>query len=68
MKDDLNDKVPDGTPKILIPFDGVLNWNGMSKVGDKPKGDSVTHFWVWIERPIAQSFVWKCSYAKDTME
>ncbi len=44
MKDDLNDKVPDGTPKILIPFDGVLNWNGMSKVGDKPKGDSVTHF------------------------
>jgi hypothetical protein len=25
MKDDLNDEVLNGTPKILIPFDGVLN-------------------------------------------
>jgi hypothetical protein len=23
MKDDLNDEVSNGTPKILIPFDGV---------------------------------------------
>jgi hypothetical protein len=25
MKDDVNDEVPNGTPKILIPFDRVLN-------------------------------------------
>jgi hypothetical protein len=25
MKDDVNDEVPNGTPKILIPFDGVVN-------------------------------------------
>jgi hypothetical protein len=25
MKDDLNDEVFNGTPKILIPFNGVLN-------------------------------------------
>jgi hypothetical protein len=37
MKDDVNDEVPNGTPKILIPFDGVL------KLGDKPKGDHGTH-------------------------
>jgi hypothetical protein len=25
MKDDVNNEVPDGTPKTLIPFDGVVN-------------------------------------------
>jgi hypothetical protein len=25
MKDDMNDEVPNGTPKILLPFDGVVN-------------------------------------------
>jgi hypothetical protein len=25
MKDDANDEVLNGTPKILIPFDGVVN-------------------------------------------
>jgi hypothetical protein len=25
MKDDMNDEVPNGTPKTLIPFDGVVN-------------------------------------------
>jgi hypothetical protein len=25
MKDYLNDEVPNGTPKTLIPFNGVLN-------------------------------------------
>jgi len=25
MKNDLKAKVPDGTPKILIPSDGVIN-------------------------------------------
>jgi hypothetical protein len=46
----------------------VLNWDGMSKLGDKPKEDHVTNFWSWIERPITQNLLWKCSYAEDTME
>jgi hypothetical protein len=25
MKDDVIDEVPNGIPKILIPFDGVIN-------------------------------------------
>jgi hypothetical protein len=25
MKDDVNDKVPNGTLKTIIPFDGVVN-------------------------------------------
>jgi hypothetical protein len=25
MKDDVNDEVPNGTPKSLIPFNGVVN-------------------------------------------
>jgi hypothetical protein len=25
MKDDVNDEVPNGTPKIIIPFDEVVN-------------------------------------------
>jgi hypothetical protein len=48
MKDDLNDELPNGTPKILIPSNGVLNWNGVSKVGDKHEGDHATHFLGWI--------------------
>jgi hypothetical protein len=43
MKDDVNDEMPNGTPKILIPYDGVLNWDGVLKSGDKPKGDHATH-------------------------
>jgi hypothetical protein len=31
MKDDMNDGVPNGTPKSLIPFDGVVNWDGVLK-------------------------------------
>jgi len=27
MKDDVNDGVPNGTPKILIPFYRVVNWD-----------------------------------------
>ncbi len=42
MKDDVNDEVPNGNPKILILLDGVL------KLGGKPKGDHVTHFNGWI--------------------
>ncbi len=33
MKDDVNDGVPNGTPKTLIPFDGVVNWDGVLKLG-----------------------------------
>ncbi len=35
MKDDVNDEMPNGTLKTLIPFDGVLNWDGVSKLGDR---------------------------------
>jgi hypothetical protein len=34
MKDDVNDEMPNETFKTLIIFDGVLNWNGVSKLGD----------------------------------
>jgi hypothetical protein len=44
MKDDLNDDVFSGTPKTLIPFDGVLNWDEVSKLGGKLKGDHAKHF------------------------
>ncbi len=40
----------------------------MLKFGAKLKGDHVTHFWGWIEKPIAQNLVWKCSYAYDIIE
>jgi hypothetical protein len=44
MKDDLNDDVLNGTPKTLILFYGVLNWDVVLKSGGKLKGDHVTHF------------------------
>jgi hypothetical protein len=44
MKDDVNDEVPNGTPKILIPSNGVLNWNKVSKSSNKPKRNHATHF------------------------
>jgi hypothetical protein len=48
MKDDVNDEVPNGNPKILIHLYGVLNWEGVLKLGGKPKGGHVTHFNGWI--------------------
>jgi len=33
MKDNVNDKVPIGIPKIWIPFNGVVNWGGTLKWG-----------------------------------
>jgi len=27
VKDDVNDEVPSGTPEILIPSYGVVNWD-----------------------------------------
>jgi hypothetical protein len=44
MKDDVNDDIFNGTPQTLIPFDGVLNWDGVSKLGDRLERDHVTHF------------------------
>jgi hypothetical protein len=38
MKDVMKVTVPNGTPKTLIPSDGVL------KSGGRPKGDHVMHF------------------------
>jgi hypothetical protein len=40
---DVKDEVPNGTPKILIPFNGVLNMDGVSKSGGRLEGDHVTH-------------------------
>ena len=44
MKYDVKVKVPNGTPKTLIHLDGVVNWDGVLKLGDKSKGDHVTNF------------------------
>ncbi len=44
MKDDVNDEVPNGTPKTLIPSDGMVNLNGVLKLSSKLKGDHATHF------------------------
>jgi hypothetical protein len=44
MKDDMNDKMFHGTSKTLIPFNGVLNWDGVLKLGGRLKGDHATHF------------------------
>jgi hypothetical protein len=44
MKDDVKDEVPNETPKTLIPSNGVLNKDGVSKLGSKLEGDNVSHF------------------------
>jgi hypothetical protein len=30
--------------RCLIPFDGVLKWDGVSKLGNRLKGDCATYF------------------------
>jgi hypothetical protein len=37
MKDDVNDGVPNGTPKTLIPSDGMINLDGVLKLSSKLK-------------------------------
>jgi hypothetical protein len=54
MKDDVNEEVPNGTPKTL---NEMVNWDGVSKLSDRLQGDHVTHLWGWIEGPITQSLV-----------
>jgi len=44
MKDDVKVKVPNGTPKILIPSNGLGNWDGVLKFGGRPEGDHAMHF------------------------
>ncbi len=44
MKDDVKDEIPNGTPKTLIPSNGMLNMDGVSKLNDRPKKDHATHF------------------------
>jgi hypothetical protein len=68
INDDLNDEVFNRIPKTLIIFNGVLNWDGVSKSNDKPKGDHATIFLSWIKKPIAHNSILKCAYAKDTLE
>jgi hypothetical protein len=43
MKDDVKVKLPNGTPKIRIPSDGVVNWDGLLKFSGEPKGDHAKH-------------------------
>jgi hypothetical protein len=43
MNDDVNDEVSNRTPKTLIPSNGVLNWDGVLKLGGRPEGDHATH-------------------------
>jgi hypothetical protein len=57
-----------GTPKTLIPFEGVVNWDGVLKLNNRRKGNHVTHLWSWIKKPIAQSLVCEYSYANDIIE
>jgi hypothetical protein len=44
MKDDVNDEVPNGTSKIAILLNGVVNWDGVLKLSDRLESDHVTHF------------------------
>jgi hypothetical protein len=57
MKDDMNDEISNGTPKILIPFNGVIKWDGVLKSSSKSKGDHVTHFLNLIKTLIARNLV-----------
>ncbi len=57
MEDDVKIKVPNQTPKTLIPSDGLGNWDGVLKSGGRPEGDHAMHFWGWMERLIARSSV-----------
>jgi hypothetical protein len=44
MNDDVKVKVPNKTPKTLIPSNGVVNQDGVLKSGGRLKGDRVMHF------------------------
>jgi hypothetical protein len=44
MEDDVKIKVPNQTPKTLIPSDGLGNWDGVLKSGGRPEDDHAMHF------------------------
>jgi len=44
MKANVKVKVPNETPKTLIPLDGVINWDEVLKSHGKSKGDHTMHF------------------------
>ncbi len=68
MRDDVKVEMPNRTPKTLIPFDGIINQDGVLKSSGKLEGDHAMHFLSWIERCIAHSSLYKCSHANDTIE
>ncbi len=39
----MNDEMSNGISKTLIPSNGVINWDGVLKLGGRPKGDHATH-------------------------
>jgi hypothetical protein len=43
MKENVNDEMFNGTPKNLIPFDGMVNWDGVLKSGSKTESNHATH-------------------------
>jgi hypothetical protein len=43
MKDDVIDEMANETPKILIPSNKVVKWDGVLKSGDRLEGDHATH-------------------------
>ncbi len=57
MKDDVNDEVSNGIPKIIILSNGVVNWDGVLKSSNRLKGDHATHLQTWIKRPIAWNLI-----------
>jgi hypothetical protein len=40
MKDDVKIMMFSGTPKTLIPLDGVVIWDGVLKFGGRPEGNA----------------------------
>jgi hypothetical protein len=44
MKDVMNHKMFNGTPKTMVPSNGVVNWDGVLKLGGRVEGDHVEEF------------------------
>ncbi len=57
MKNDMKVEMSNETPKILFPFNGVVNWEGVLKFGGRPKGDHAMHFWGWVKKPITWNLI-----------
>jgi hypothetical protein len=57
MKNDVKVKLPKKIPNILIPSDGVVNWDGVLKSSGKPESNHAKHFLGWIKRPITHNSI-----------